>query len=231
MVVFRWFIPTEPKSNSIFVPNPEQAALIDSIYLLILNGGLGVLVVLYLIRLTAIDTLPESVKYLSLGLFVVLELVCCELLGNNDFLTDVGRVILMVAALSRIDIDKTLLIGLFLVGVLMSPSELTYSLFILAIYLTILIKGFDKTRYHEVWVLLLIIYFIYTINQFVWYFIYENAADTPCRLIELHLLVTTPFSYLLMPDSTQGRVSTGGYNPSISLSGFEDGEEEEREPF
>ena len=70
----------------------------------------------------------------------------------------------------------------------------------LVVYLTVLGKGLPQVRRRQVWIFLLLSYFVYTINQFIWYFLYEHASDTPCRLIELHLMVTTPLTFIAIPD-------------------------------
>ena len=64
--------------------------------------------------------LPLSIKWIIIALVVVLEGVCLGIGG--EMLADVGRVLLMVGALSRLDVEKSILGVLLVVGALMSPS-------------------------------------------------------------------------------------------------------------
>ena len=61
-------------------------------------------------------------------------------------------------------------------------------------------KGMNEQRFKNVWTYIILNLMSYTLNQFFWYFLQQEIADTACQFIEMMFLILTPTGIMLLKD-------------------------------
>jgi hypothetical protein len=131
----------------------------------------------------------------------------------------------------RIEENSFIITISLLLGYASTIQSVTFLSYLTLVLIYIFVKGMNEQNTNEIWTYILVSLFIYTVNQYVWYLMFKDIADAVCQFVELIFLVYTPIGLTLIKDAKY--VGFKVYKPNdqkrhaISLSGYEEEEEEE----